>query len=278
MKTSFKLIKLSFLFILFSCVSNNIPVNYNKVNYLTDSREHPDIDFVYPDSGSEYMQKLKNLLPQEIYVGKNDYEIVLSVNNYVASLWRHNGWNVPKKNDPISILNEVAKGEEFRCVEYGIVTVGFLNSIGITARVVSLKTKDVETRKYYAGHVVAEAYLTDLKKWVMIDSNYGVVPAQNGNPLSIYELQQVIFSDGKIDELSSDYSGQLSTIKEYVNWIKAYLFYFNTVIEEGNSLNMMLVPIGATKPSIFQRKYSIGDMLYTHSLLDFYQSPSLNAR
>lgn len=254
-----------------SCLNNRF--DYDEVNYVLNGREYPDITFSYPSANSEYMQLLKKRLPLEIYESGNDFNTVLGVKDYVQSLWLHDGMNTPAKFDPIYILDEVAKGERFRCVEYGIVTVGFLNSIGLTARVVALKTQDVETRKSGAGHVISEVYLKGLEKWIMVDSNFGVIPTQNGVPLNIYEFQQVIFNGDEIDELSAAYNGKKMTNKEYIRWIKPYLYYIDTIIEEGESRKIMLVPIDAPKPVVFQRKYAIRDMLYTHSLQDFYQPP-----
>jgi len=106
----------------------------------------------------------------------NDFEKIQIVTNYVHNLWKHNGVNAPEKNDPISILQDVKKGDKFRCVEYSIVLNGCLNALGIISRILSLKTKNCETKRYGAGHVVVEAYLKDKEKWVMIDPQWDVIP------------------------------------------------------------------------------------------------------
>lgn len=266
MKTKVLIILLTTM--LLSCLSNN-----NEINYVQNGREYPDINFTYPNSSSEYMQVLKSRLPIEIYKNSNDFETVLAVKSYVQSLWLHDGMNKSAQFDPIYILDEVAKGERFRCVEYGIVTVGFLNSIGLTARVVALKTEDVETRKSGAGHVISEVYLNSLQKWIMVDSNFGVIPTKNGIPLNTYEFQQAIINGDELDELSAAYNGKKMSNREYIRWIKPYLYYIDTVIEDGKRKKIMLVPINASNPVVFQRKNPIRDMLYTHSLEDFYQPP-----
>jgi len=97
--------------------------------------------------------------------------------------WQHNGNNEPHKNDVTSILEEVKEGKNFRCVEYGIVVAACLNSIGLKARQLNLKTKDVETTEYGAGHVVTEVFLNDLKKWMFIDGQFDAMPLLDGIPL-----------------------------------------------------------------------------------------------
>ena len=268
------ILRIFLILLLFSCLSG-APLDYDSVEYLTEYRELPDVKFIYPGPEGPYMKRLKERLPLDVYDDKSEYEIVLSVKKYVCSLWDHNGWNKPLKSDPIFILDQVAKGQEFRCVEYGLVTVGFLNSLGITARTVSLKTKDAAVRSSGAGHVLSEAYLGDMKKWIMIDSNFDVVPAQNGRPLSLYEFQRAIFNDENLDEFSASYNGGPWTNKEYINWIKPYLYYFDTSIGGDSGKSLMLVPVGAPELTVFQNFFPIRNMLYTHSIADFYQTPEI---
>lgn len=69
---------------------------------------------------------------------------------------------------------------------------GCLNSLGIPARSIGLKTKDVETRDYVAGHVATEAYLKDYRKWVFIDGQWGLIPLMGDMPLNAIQLSEVI--------------------------------------------------------------------------------------
>lgn len=231
----------------------------------------------------------------------NDVEKVLKVMDWVHHLWKHNGKNTPVKNDPISILEEVfTYGRQFRCVEYATVTNGCLNALGITARSLALKTADVETREHSAGHLVVEVYLPELNKWVMIDPQFNLMPVWNDLPLNAVEFQQVLAEKRSnlqfwsMDELCPDFKpgnsfGVVSTfsageiggyISDYLNFIEQYLFYFDTPFIHcrwGTDLpyegQLMLVPIGAKNPTIFQIKYPLEDITYTHNYNEFYQKP-----
>jgi len=96
--------------------------------------------------------------------------------NWTNKRWEHSGNNTPKESDAISILKEAETGKKFRCVEYAIVLSSALKSIGIPARTLGLKTKDVDKTRYGAGHVVTEAYLTDFNKWIFLDGQMNYAP------------------------------------------------------------------------------------------------------
>jgi hypothetical protein len=218
----------------------------------------------------------------EVVAGtKSDYEKVRLISKWVRSRWQHNGNNEPQKPDPISILQEAAGGKQFRCVEYSIVLSGALNSLGIPARVTGLMMQDAETRESGAGHVVAEAFLADLQKWIMVDGQWDVIPVLNGKPLNAVELQLAL---AEATPGLTVYSFSGTQPQEYFKWITPYLFYFDTKLDSRlgverqpylrHSETLMLVPIGAKEPQVFQRKWPLKNMQYTHSLWVFYAKPT----
>jgi hypothetical protein len=207
---------------------------------------------------------------------KSDYEKVRAVSKWVRSRWEHNGSNEPLKPDPISILQEASQGKRFRCVEYGVVLSAALNALGIPARVLALKTEDVETRESGAGHVVTEAYLADLKKWIMVDGQWDVIPTLKGKPLNAVELQQAL---AKADEGLDAESFSGTTAQKYFAWVAPYLYYFDTRFDsriEGaqHFYSLMLVPVGAKQPTIFQKRWPLKTMVHTSSLRAFYPNPT----
>lgn len=235
-------------------------------------------DFLWSHPDEPYLKRLRAEYElDKIVAGSNsDYEKIQAICLWVHGLWKHHGFNEPQKSDPISILQEVKQGKRFRCVEYAIVINGCLNALGIPSRVLGLKTEDVESRRYGAGHVVIEAYLQDINKWILIDGQWYVIPLLNGTPLNAVELQNAIAQ--KLPGLNIL---SLSETKpdEYFRWIGPYLFYFdirrdNRVgVSDRSRKKLMLVPIGANKPKVFQQKWPIGDVIYTHSVYAFYTIP-----
>jgi transglutaminase-like putative cysteine protease len=178
---------------------------------------------------------------------------------------------MPEKPDPISILEEAKQGKRFRCVEYSAVLAAALNAVGVRARVLSLLTEDVETRESGAAHVVAEAYLADRKKWVMVDGQYDVVPTLKGKPLGAVEFQRALAKREK--GLGVDTFSGMSA-EGYFEWVAPYLFYFVTRFDGRYGVatsrkELVLVPVGAKEPKVVQRKWPIGDVVYTNSLRAF---------
>jgi hypothetical protein len=232
---------------------------------------------------NEYLQTLREQyeLDKVVAGAANDTEKALRIVNWVHQQWQHNGSNEPSKSDALTILEEARQGKNFRCVEYGIVTTAALNAVGLPSRTMGLKMKDVETIESGAGHVVMEVYLKDINKWVMLDGQFDAMPVLNNVPLNAVEFQQAIANNYDALEIRS-LSG--TSKSNYVAWVYPYLYYFDVRFDnrEGIALeretidtksNLMLVPIGAKLPKVFQVKYPMDMYKYTNSLTDFYESP-----
>lgn len=234
-------------------------------------------DFYWSNRDNEYLKAFREEynLDYIIKEAETDFEKTKLLNSWVNGLWSHHGSNIPEKNDPISILKEVEEGKRFRCVEYSIVLTGALNAVGIPARILALKTSDVETRESGAGHVVTEAYIKDLEKWIMLDGQWNAIPTLNNIPLNAVEFQRALNNDySEIKILNLGFARSIT----YKNWVYQYLFYFdvaydNRYIDEKDNLRLMLIPKDSPEPKVFQIKHPIGNMVYTNSLIDFYPNP-----
>jgi len=249
------------------------------------SSKNESLKFWYePNNNNKYLDELRDKFPIDSLVkdAKTDTEKAQNILNWVHTRWQHDGNNQPRKNDAISILEEVKEGKNFRCVEYGIVASACLNSVGLKARTLALKTKDVETRQYGAGHVLTEVYLNDLGKWALLDGQWDAMPVLNGVPLNAVEFQKAISENYPELEIRTN-SGLPKRM--YTDWIYPYLYFFDVSFDnrEGTGLEknkvdgkvqLMLVPTGEKNPTVFQRNYPIDYCIYTHSLNDFYAPPA----
>lgn len=267
-------------------VVKGIKPNFTTLQFDATSKNN-NLKFWYEqNNNNEYLNLLRSKYPIDSLIKdtKTDTEKTLKILHWVHNQWQHNGNNEPRKRDAISILEEVKEGKNFRCVEYGIVASACLNAIGLKTRTLGLKTKDVETRQYGAGHVVSEVFLNDLKKWVLIDGQWDAMPVLNGIPLNAVEFQKAIANNFK--ELEIRTSSGLSK-NHYIDWIYPYLYYFDISFDNREGINadtkkingknrLMLVPVGSTKPTIFQITNKIDNCLYTNSLNDFYAPPNSN--
>lgn len=204
----------------------------------------------------------------------SDIERILSVAEWVRSRWKHNGRSTPKNNDPISILREAATGKTFRCVEYATVLTGALNALGYPSRITGLMTIDVETRRAGAGHVISEVYVPELKKWVMIDGQWNVMPLVSGIPANAVEFAEAITTNPELVSFAGEKHSR------YASWIKPYLYFFTTGID--NTYGRMraggairLAPIAAVEPKIFQVTHPLPPALFTHNVKSFYPVPTV---
>ncbi|WP_018479517.1 transglutaminase-like domain-containing protein [Pontibacter roseus] len=256
---------------------------------FNEKNEVPAYTFLYEqNNGNSYLNTLREQynLDEVIAGATNDTEKALRMVNWVHKQWKHNGMNEPTRNDALTILAEVKEGKQFRCVEYGIVTAAALNSLGLAARTLGLKTKEVETTEFGAGHVLLEVYLPDLQKWVLLDGQFDVMPVLNNVPLNAVEFQQAIANNYDALEIRS-LSG--TSKAQYINFVYPYLYYFDVKFDnrEGIALkretidskkSLMLVPVGAKIPTVFQRDKPMDYLKYTNSLVDFYQAPLLETK
>ncbi|WP_029904518.1 transglutaminase family protein [Prevotella sp. 10(H)] len=258
---------------------NNI--SFDRINKNSQFR------FIYEKGeNNPYLQKLRAEYPIDSIASKGatDIEKVRHIASWVHNLWKHDGYNEPKQSDALYILEQVKQGQRFRCVEYGIVTTACLNSIGLPSRTLALKTKDVETRPSGAGHVVLEVFLKDLNKWVMVDPQWDAIAYLDGVPLNAVEFQEAVTHKKDVDIKSSD--KEISK-EQYKSWIYPYLYYFSYKFDNRENISredrftidgktdIMLVPVGVKKPTVFQGRFPINYCIYTNSIQDFYGAPEL---
>lgn len=250
--------------------------------------QNPLFVFQYSDTtANEFLKELRSSYRIDKLVAEynTEFEKIKSILDWTNSRWSHNGSNSPSKSDALTILKEAKEGKQFRCVEYGIVAAAAMNSIGIPARTLGLKSRDVEKVRRGAGHVVTEAYSKELGKWIFMDPQMNIIPVINGVPLNGVEFQREIYNKNPELKLINK-QGELNSEdkRNYIKWIGKYLFYFDVLFDQKTldsdkfkSINGMtkvtLVPVGYKEPKVFQRRYKINYSFYTNSLNDFYRNP-----
>ena len=245
-----------------------------------EQRSESNFEFVFSAPDEPYLLKLRSRFRLDVVVADatTDLGRLKAINAWVHQQFRHDGQNEPTGTDPLSILEEAATGEDFRCVEYASVVSGCLNAIGIPSRIVELKTRGCERSTGGAGHVLAEAYLRDLEKWALVDPQWDVIVMEDEVPLNLVELQRALSAAGADVRVVSDNPDA----DMWLDWIAQFLFYLDVrfdqrVTAEGlkwERPRLMLVPIGAKKPTLFQ-KHPLPNVSYTHSSADFYEPPKI---
>lgn len=235
--------------------------------------------FQSPSPDDPYLAKFRTEYELDRVVSgkKSDYEKVRALSVWAHSRWESNGTSQAERQDAIAILDEARLGRDFRAVEYSIVLSGALNAVGIPARVVNLMMEDVATRDSISAHVVVEAYVFSLKKWVMIDPQWDVIPTVSGRPLNAVELQHALAHRTPgfaVDSMVGAAAG------DYADWIAPYLFYFKVKVDGGSGTqqrqSLILLPVGARKLAAPEHVAPADRVLYTHSLSVFYPAPSMS--
>jgi len=246
-----------------------------------------NFNFKYPDTNnSSLFSELRNIANITFSPGSEELARTKAIVGYAHALFTHNGDNKPSSIDPITIIKEAQTGMSFRCVEYCLLANALLWSYGIRSRVVGLKTSDVETRQYGAGHVVIEFWNSEQLKWVMCDVQAGIIPKLEDVLLSSLELAENITNTllNYIPVINSRFSqdGTFKDLASYKNWISKYLYFFDTAtnttfanIDRRKEEIAMLVPLEVSPPKLFQGMFTM-NAIYTHSTLDFYPKLPMN--
>lgn len=107
---------------------------------------------------------------------------------WANGLWRHANARI-NAGDSLDILEQVALGARYSCVEYSVVLAQGLNALRIPARRADLRRGDYHDG-VGKGHAVAEAWIDDLDSWVVLDGQHGVYWVdEDARPLGLPELQ-----------------------------------------------------------------------------------------
>jgi len=250
----------------------------------SSNKSNPKFKILYTNENEKgYLDSLKIKYPINYTSSKKQTDKVLTILNWTRSQWEHIGNVSPKKNDAISILDEVKEGGRFPCFAYAYVLASQLKVSGFKSRVIYLITKDIATSMQGGGHVATEVFIDELQKWVFVDAQFNAMPFLNNIPLNAVELQNAIRTD--FDKLEFRSLGKIDKMA-YINFVQPYLFYFNCsfdqredVVTERNKVNgkrsLMLVPVGTENPTfMLVWKLKIDYCEYTNSINDFYAKPN----
>jgi hypothetical protein len=236
------------------------------------------VGFRWSDPREDYLIRLRAECPRVVreLAERDELVAVAALATWVHLLWDHSGVHEGSANDPIAIIQRARHGESFRCVEYAAVLSGCLNALGIPARSIALKKHDVETAASQAGHVAAEAYLSTWRRWIFIDVQFNFIAWHDG-PLDAVTLRHALDGATGVSNAGLVHFDQAN----YLAWLKPYLFYMDVRLDnrvgvaDRSPHSLMLVPIGAPRPAIMQRRWLIEETSCTHSVGTFYPVPHL---
>jgi transglutaminase superfamily protein len=116
--------------------------------------------------------------------------------DWVSHRWKHANAHM-ETDDAAECLRRVDQGMRFACVEYSLVLSQVLNALGIPARRLAVR-QDAYHVGLGRGHVVSEAWIDDLRRWVLLDGQNGLYwTDDDGAPLNAGELQRRLAGAGR---------------------------------------------------------------------------------
>lgn len=146
---------------------------------------------------------LRHLLPER---SDSAWVTARQLTAWVSQLWAQANAHIDH-GDAIDIIEAAQGGARFDAREYAVVLAQGLNALGIPARRTGLR------RRHHhfgvgKGYIVAEAWIDDLDRWVLLDAEHGGywVDADR-QPLSAIELQRMRHEGGPRPDLVRSLDG-----------------------------------------------------------------------
>jgi len=252
------------------------------------SEDEPGVPVqAFPSSSDVYFARLREWFEFDSRIPNASSELdrARAVCASVHGRWTHSNDDEPSQNDPITILEEASKGKRFRCDQFGVTLAGSLTAFGIVARVVAMMSRDVETRESGASHVVSEAWLPSLNKWIMLDAQQNAVVFDGHVPLNCAEIATHPLDQRLVVEIPGLPPGVDPRLYLGPEGFGPNFYYFQTrvrqrrmevseVSNERERPSIMLCPVGAAEPRVFQRGSPFTNVVYTRSAAAFYRPPA----
>ena len=126
--------------------------------------------------------------------------------------------------DPERLLHEQHALKPGACRRFGYVLAGALLSVEIPARLVSLQA----FLKDGLGHIMVEAWIEELNKWVLVDATADTMFIVDGEYASLLELRRALLAR-KLDSIRFERNGswlEPAPRMEYLTQITRHAFVF----------------------------------------------------
>jgi len=168
-------------------------------------------EILYYDFNHSFLKSIKEKYSLVSVAGNgDDFSKAFNLLYWVSNHIMHSGISKAGTKNIFDYLEySFDKGTDYglNCAMLSHVLSGCLMAVGLYAREIKL----IPCSPYdFDSHRVVQVYLTDLKKWVMLDPTYsGYVMDKEDNPLSVLEIRQLLSEQENIilnDEFN--YNGQ----------------------------------------------------------------------
>jgi hypothetical protein len=144
--------------------------------------------FVYENPDAPHLRALRERydLPGVIAGAANEYDAILKLAAWVGTRFDHGTDPTvggDKACDPVGLIEAGRSGQRYWCEIAARLMVHAATSLGWPSRIVTASTDG-----YTWEHAVAEIWSTQLRKWVLVDTDFNVVYEVDGAPLSAVDV------------------------------------------------------------------------------------------
>ncbi|MEE2658965.1 MAG: transglutaminase-like domain-containing protein [Candidatus Latescibacterota bacterium] len=174
---------------------NNVCAEYVLRIRLAEGEDPPPATLPLEDCKSARMQALRDSLPEAVQRKVPPLERIRTISTWLGSSWEHTASNRAEQYGPWEVETILAWGARRQghngkrpivmCVHYAAAMVSVAQAVGLSARCAVL----TEAPNGSAGHFVAEVWVPELEKWIVVDPNSDTLFVRHGIPMSMTEIQ-----------------------------------------------------------------------------------------
>ncbi|MHA7965995.1 transglutaminase-like domain-containing protein [Paenibacillus sp. CAU 1782] len=170
-----------------------------------------------------------------------DFQKAINMLNWISCHVHHYGnYDNHVSNSAMELLDYAfGKGESYgiNCRALSLALTECLLAVGIKARTVYIMPFSPYD---FDNHVVCEAWISEINKWVMLDPTYNLYVAFNDIPLNLYELRRALANQEDVVYINgANHNGTPINVDEIASYFAKDLFRFMiTDIQGTNSEHM----------------------------------------
>ncbi|MBL7998384.1 MAG: hypothetical protein JNL32_07085 [Candidatus Kapabacteria bacterium] len=144
-----------------------------------------------PDVSAPELVQVREYVSSKVAMkGMRDTQQIFRIAAWFHSIMRHNGGIQPPQSfNHLDLLRLSESGlQTLRCQDMAQLLSDVLVAFGHVSRPVAIQTRDAAYGMAGSGHVVTEVWSNDVRAWIMIDPQFGVVCKNKDTFLNTYAI------------------------------------------------------------------------------------------
>ena len=170
---------------------------------LEEGRDPPPPELVFENPDNTRLKELRQRMPRNLLQAEKPLDRIRALSSWLSASWEHAGNSIGDVYSPWDAETILSWGGNQQghagqrpivmCVHYATSLVSFSQAIGIPARCVIFWPM----LNSFDGHFVAEVWIDEYKKWVMVDPNLDAIYWRGNNPMSATEIKDEVIGSGR---------------------------------------------------------------------------------